>query len=100
MYEICQYTGTCVLRSPGCLPCEVSLGGERTRQVNIKYHFIRDTQFHYGQITSGYYFIYLFIHFYSGEGSHQSGCSEDRTPGAMARAITVHADTKRVMYFA
>ncbi|XP_046622418.1 protein argonaute-2 isoform X3 [Neodiprion virginianus] len=36
----------------------------------------------------------------TGEGSHQSGCSEDRTPGAMARAITVHADTKRVMYFA
>jgi len=37
---------------------------------------------------------------FSGEGSHQSGCSEDRTPGAMARAITVHADTKKVMYFA
>ncbi|XP_046596172.1 protein argonaute-2 isoform X1 [Neodiprion lecontei] len=37
---------------------------------------------------------------FTGEGSHQSGCSEDRTPGAMARAITVHADTKRVMYFA
>lgn len=37
---------------------------------------------------------------HSGEGSHQSGCSEDRTPGAMARAITVHADTKKVMYFA
>ncbi|XP_021965366.1 protein argonaute-2 isoform X2 [Folsomia candida] len=36
----------------------------------------------------------------SGEGSHQSGCSDDRTPGAMARAITVHADTKKVMYFA
>lgn len=36
----------------------------------------------------------------SGEGSHQSGGSEDRTPGAMARAITVHADTKKVMYFA
>ncbi|KAK4018333.1 protein argonaute-2-like isoform X4 [Daphnia pulex] len=36
----------------------------------------------------------------SGEGSHQSGSSEDRTPGAMARAITVHADTKKVMYFA
>nr|XP_029721424.1 protein argonaute-2 isoform X6 [Aedes albopictus] len=32
----------------------------------------------------------------SGEGSHQSGCSEDRTPGAMARAITVHADTKKL----
>lgn len=40
---------------------------------------------------------YLFC---SGEGSHQSGSSEDRTPGAMARAITVHADTKKVMYFA
>ncbi|KPI94966.1 Protein argonaute-4 [Papilio xuthus] len=36
----------------------------------------------------------------SGEGSHQSACSEDRTPGAMARAITVHAITKKVMYFA
>ncbi|XP_076264223.1 protein argonaute-1 isoform X4 [Rhynchophorus ferrugineus] len=36
----------------------------------------------------------------SGEGSHQSGSSEDRTPTAMARAITVHADTKKVMYFA
>ncbi|EFX69090.1 putative Argonaute protein [Daphnia pulex] len=32
-------------------------------------------------------------------GSHQSGSSEDRTPGAMASAITVHADTKKVMYF-
>ena len=38
--------------------------------------------------------------YFSGEGSHQSGSSEDRTPGAMARAITVHADTKKVMYFA
>ncbi|VEN58164.1 unnamed protein product [Callosobruchus maculatus] len=34
------------------------------------------------------------------EGARQSGSSEDRTPGAMARAITVHADTKKVMYFA
>lgn len=42
----------------------------------------------------------VFYLLFSGEGSHQSGCSEDRTPGAMARAITVHADTKRVMYFA
>ncbi|KAK6618088.1 Protein argonaute-2 [Polyplax serrata] len=36
----------------------------------------------------------------SAEGSHQSSCSEDRTPGAMARAITVHPETKKVMYFA
>lgn len=43
---------------------------------------------------------FFFFFFCSGEGSHQSGCSEDRTPGAMARAITVHANTKRVMYFA
>lgn len=42
----------------------------------------------------------LFFFSNSGEGSHQSGSSEDRTPGAMARAITVHADTKKVMYFA
>ncbi|XP_018016166.1 protein argonaute-2 [Hyalella azteca] len=36
----------------------------------------------------------------SGEGSHQSGNSEDRTPTAMARAVTVHNDTNKVMYFA
>ncbi len=36
----------------------------------------------------------------SGEGSHLSGGSEDRAPAAMARAVTVHADTKKVMYFA
>jgi len=36
----------------------------------------------------------------SGEGSHVSGGSEDRAPAAMARAITVHADSKKVMYFA
>jgi len=36
----------------------------------------------------------------SGEGSHLSGGSEDRAPAAMARAITVHTDTMKVMYFA
>lgn len=51
-------------------------------------------------IVQCFFIISFFLKFYSGEGSHQSGCSEDRTPGAMARAITVHADTKRVMYFA
>ncbi|XP_060077963.1 protein argonaute-2-like isoform X5 [Ylistrum balloti] len=36
----------------------------------------------------------------SGEGSRHSDNSEDRTPTAMARAVTVHPDTTRVMYFA
>lgn len=36
----------------------------------------------------------------SGDGSHQSANGDDRTPVAMARAVTVHADTNRVMYFA
>ena len=36
----------------------------------------------------------------SGEGSHVSGGSEDRAPAAMARAVTVHQNTKEVMYFA
>ena len=36
----------------------------------------------------------------SGEGSHMSGGSDDRAPAAMARAVTVHANTKEVMYFA
>jgi eukaryotic translation initiation factor 2C len=36
----------------------------------------------------------------SGEGSHVSGGSEDRAPAAMARAITIHANAREVMYFA
>jgi eukaryotic translation initiation factor 2C len=36
----------------------------------------------------------------SGEGSYLSGGSEDRPPAAMARAITVHTDSMKVMYFA
>ena len=37
----------------------------------------------------------------SGEGSHSSSLgSEDRAPAAMARAITVHTDSMKVMYFA
>ena len=36
----------------------------------------------------------------SGEGSHVSGGSEDRAPAAMARAVTVHANAREVMYFA
>ena len=36
----------------------------------------------------------------SGEGSHISGGSEDRAPAAMARAVTVHTDSRKVMYFA
>ena len=36
----------------------------------------------------------------SGEGSQQSGPSDERSPGAMAKAVTVHNETERVMYFA
>jgi len=36
---------------------------------------------------------------YSGDGSHNSN-GDDRTPTAMARAVTVHTDTNKVMYFA
>ncbi|VDL33706.1 unnamed protein product [Hymenolepis diminuta] len=36
----------------------------------------------------------------SGEGSQKSGNSDDRTPVAMLRAVTVHPETLRVMYFA
>ena len=36
----------------------------------------------------------------SGEGSHVSGGSEDRAPAAMARAVTIHANAREVMYFA
>ena len=36
----------------------------------------------------------------SGEGSQYSGNSDERNLAAMARAIAVHPDTFRVMYFA
>ncbi|KAL3320560.1 argonaute 1 [Cichlidogyrus casuarinus] len=36
----------------------------------------------------------------SGEGSQKSGNSDERTPTAMLRAVTVHPETLRVMYFA
>jgi eukaryotic translation initiation factor 2C len=38
--------------------------------------------------------------FYSGEGSQLSGNSDERNFAAMVRAITVHPDTLKVMYFA
>jgi len=34
----------------------------------------------------------------SGEGSHKSGRSDDRTPGALARAITGHQDGKFLIH--
>ncbi|VDP82325.1 unnamed protein product [Schistosoma mattheei] len=40
------------------------------------------------------------ILFFSGEGSQKSGNSDERTPTAMMRAVTVHPETLRVMYFA
>ncbi|KAG1714628.1 Protein argonaute-2 [Nymphon striatum] len=40
------------------------------------------------------------VSFDSGEGSHQSGNGDERTQSAMARAVTVHQDTNKVMYFA
>ncbi|XP_015790047.1 protein argonaute-2 isoform X3 [Tetranychus urticae] len=36
---------------------------------------------------------------FSGDGSHQSN-GNDRTQTALARAVTIHPDTKKVMYFA
>lgn len=43
----------------------------------------------------------LFIlFFFSGEGSHISGQSNGRDPQALAKAVQVHQDTLRTMYFA
>lgn len=36
---------------------------------------------------------------YSGEGSHHSN-GDERTPVALARAVVIHPDTYKVMYFA
>jgi len=45
------------------------------------------------------FFAVVFVLF-SGEGSQYSGNSDERNLAAMARAIAVHPDTFRVMYFA
>jgi len=37
---------------------------------------------------------------YSGDGSGHSNGDSDRTPTAMARAVTVHSETNKFMYFA
>ena len=44
--------------------------------------------------------IFQSVFVYSGEGSQYSGNSDERNLAAMARAIAVHPDTFRVMYFA
>jgi hypothetical protein len=36
---------------------------------------------------------------YSGDGSHHSN-GDERTPMALLRAVTIHPDTNKVMYFA
>lgn len=43
--------------------------------------------------------LFMIMLLYSGDGSHHSN-GDDRTPTAMARAVTVHCDTNKVMYFA
>lgn len=40
------------------------------------------------------------VSFFSGEGSHQSSNGDDRTVVALARAVTIHPETLKVMYFA
>ena len=44
--------------------------------------------------------INVYCPFFSGEGSNQSGKSEERTPAAMNRAVAVHPEAQKYMYFA
>lgn len=50
-----------------------------------------------GEIQNNYAVISLI---FSGEGSHISGQSNGRDPQALAKAVQVHQDTLRTMYFA
>lgn len=50
-----------------------------------------------GKIQNNYTVISLI---FSGEGSHISGQSNGRDPQALAKAVQVHQDTLRTMYFA
>lgn len=44
--------------------------------------------------------LFILSLFRSGEGSHQSSNGDDRTVVALARAVTIHPETLKVMYFA
>ena len=44
--------------------------------------------------------MYVLLVCFSGEGSQYSGNSDERNLAVMARAISVHQDTIKVMYFA
>lgn len=87
MHSICFHSGSSLLRTSCRIPSEVNFNSRATELFYL--NFLLLSRYHLVEKEHD-----------SGEGSHQSGCSEDRTPGAMARAITVHADTKKVMYFA
>lgn len=43
---------------------------------------------------------FIFILSCSAEGSHVSGQSNGRDPQALAKAVQIHQDTLRTMYFA
>jgi hypothetical protein len=46
--------------------------------------------------------IFICLHFFSNEGSHQSsnGDSNGQQQVQLSRAVTVHPDSAQVMYFA
>lgn len=90
--HICTLHQICVNTRTGLLCSSCGFQGKVNNYAAYEYEYINSLwNFRYHLVEKEHD---------SGEGSHQSGCSEDRTPGAMARAITVHADTKKVMYFA
>ena len=72
-------------------------------------------RYHFGCLRSSDCSVYMFLKFYvpteilctyfwplfySGEGSRYSDNSDERAPSVMARAVTVHPDTVKFMYFA
>lgn len=66
-------------------------------QPHVAYPFLSVLGWGASKIRNNYTVISLI---FSGEGSHISGQSNGRDPQALAKAVQVHQDTLRTMYFA
>lgn len=109
LHPLSFHPSTSLLRPFGGFPCSLSLGGQRAWQVRTQSHFFeavwtrsdKSDIIYEDKTEQPEMLLYLlkFCHF-SAEGSHTSGQSNGRDHQALAKAVQIHQDTLRTMYFA
>lgn len=125
LYPLSLHPCTCLLRPPGGLPCPLPSGGQRTWQVRnraskqeaplfltldikVQNSVMIAVVLYYENVPNFPACLWLVFTIYhnwssplcSAEGSHVSGQSNGRDPQALAKAVQIHHDTLRTMYFA